>query len=327
MQIKVADDKQPQTDLLGLLLARPDVVESTRKKIEQEIWAIRAGAKSESEAAYEIEFQFGNSEHVMTLHDLRLEVGGRVAQMDHLIVNRFFQIWVCESKSFSEGVSINEQGEWSSYRGRRPYGIASPIEQNKRHMAVLKDVFAKGLVTLPKRLGLTLKPSLESLVLISNRAHISRPKGLAASRINGLNRVIKCEQLTTTIDKMLDKKDTVDMAVTIMSVVSRQTIERLARELAALHSPATFDWAAKFGLPASPTASAETNSTIQPQAKIRRSRPIGARAPAAGTTKAITCQSCGIPVSEAVVAYCLVNVARFSGRLLCMTCQRNVARG
>jgi hypothetical protein len=26
------------------------------------------------------------------------------------------EVWVCESKSFSQGVSINEHGEWSTWR-------------------------------------------------------------------------------------------------------------------------------------------------------------------------------------------------------------------
>lgn len=55
MQIKAADDKQPQIDALQALLARPDVDAHTRHRIEQEIRAIRAGAAGERDAAYEIE--------------------------------------------------------------------------------------------------------------------------------------------------------------------------------------------------------------------------------------------------------------------------------
>jgi len=44
MQIKAADDKQPQIDALSALLARPDVGPATRRQIETEIRRIRAGA-------------------------------------------------------------------------------------------------------------------------------------------------------------------------------------------------------------------------------------------------------------------------------------------
>lgn len=145
MEIKVADDKQPQIEALTALLARTDLDAPTRKRIDQEIWNIRTGAKGEREAAYEIEFHCRNNRNVMTIHDLRIECDGRVAQIDHLVITRLFEIWVCESKWFSEGVSINDHAEWVAYYGSKPRGIASPIEQNKRHIAVLNDVFARGL--------------------------------------------------------------------------------------------------------------------------------------------------------------------------------------
>ena len=91
----------------------------------------------------------------------RLEVDGRVAQIDHLIVNRFLHVWVCESKHFSEGVAVDEFGEWTGFSHGRPYGIGSPIEQNRKHIAVLNDAFRQRLVQPPKRLGFTLTPKGE----------------------------------------------------------------------------------------------------------------------------------------------------------------------
>ncbi|MHB8891400.1 MAG: nuclease-related domain-containing protein [Candidatus Limnocylindrales bacterium] len=70
------------------------------------------------------------------------------------------------SKHFAEGVSINDHGEWTGFSGGRPYGMASPIEQNRRHVAALEQAFATGLVQLPKRLGMVpIKPWIRSLVL------------------------------------------------------------------------------------------------------------------------------------------------------------------
>ncbi len=61
-------------------------------------------------AAYEIDFHHKASRNWAVIHDLRLEYRGRVAQIDHLLINRWLEFWVCESKHFSEGVAINEQG-------------------------------------------------------------------------------------------------------------------------------------------------------------------------------------------------------------------------
>lgn len=131
MQLKSADDRQPQVDALTVLLARPDIPSPTRQRIEQEIRNIKAGQRAENDAAYQIEFYAANNPNVMTIHDLRVSCNGRVAQIDHLIITRRFEFWVCESKRFAEGVEINEHGEWSAIYGEQKRGIPSPIEQNK----------------------------------------------------------------------------------------------------------------------------------------------------------------------------------------------------
>jgi hypothetical protein len=284
-----------------------------RRRIDLEIKRIRAGVAGERDAAYEIEFALSESRNRMTIHDLRLEVGGRVAQIDHLVINRLLDFWVCESKHFSEGVAVNEHGEWVAFFGHRPSGIPSPVEQNRRHVAVLADVFAKGLVPLPKRLGIaTIKPKFFSLVLVSNNARISRPKGrAAAARVDGLETVIKADQFAKTIDRAYDERSLAALG----RVVSADTIESIARQLANLHVPATVDWAARFGLPPAPIpAPMSTSVAPAPTTAV----------PTAGGRPG--CASCGRTVSNAVIAYCDANAARFGGATYCMTCQRLVGR-
>ena len=56
---------------------------------------------------------------VITIHDLRLEVNGRVAQIDHLLVNRTMTFYVFETKHFHAGIKIGEDGQflkWNNYR-------------------------------------------------------------------------------------------------------------------------------------------------------------------------------------------------------------------
>ena len=126
MQIKAADGRHADVIALERLLDRSNVPVATRKRIEDEIRTIRAGERGESDAAYEIELWFGESPNWATIHDLRIEVGGLAAQMDHLIINRFAEIWVCESKSFVEGVSVNDHGEWTRWWNGRPKACPPP---------------------------------------------------------------------------------------------------------------------------------------------------------------------------------------------------------
>ena len=79
MIIKTADDKQADIQTLSGLLARPGLDSATRNRIETELRLVRAGARGEREAAYEIEFHFGANHNRMVIHDLRLDVDGRIA--------------------------------------------------------------------------------------------------------------------------------------------------------------------------------------------------------------------------------------------------------
>jgi hypothetical protein len=314
MQLKSADNRQPQVDALTMLLARVDIPNPTRQRIEQEIRNIRAGQRAEKDAAYQIEFYAARNQNVMTIHDLRVSCNGRVAQIDHLIITRLFEFWVCESKRFAEGVEINDYGEWSARYGDERRGIPSPIEQNNRHIEVLRDVFASRLVALPKRSDHPVEPSFRGLVLVSDRTWIDRPIGDAASRVDGLDRVIKADQLRAKINSNRSAS---------AAVVDRQTIEDVARQLVALHAPATIDFARRFGLverttesrPIGPGLSAGLGQIVFGDAVWRgenRSRP------------ARSCEKCGDPVSEAVVDYCRDYAWLFENRILCVPCQDDI---
>ena len=263
MQIKAADDRNPDILALERLLDRPDVAAATRKRIEAEIRYIQAGERAEREAAYQIELYFGRSENWVTIHDLRLEVDGLVAQIDHLVINRLAEIWVCESKSFAEGVSINEHGEWSRWWHGRSEGMPSPIEQNRRHIHLLQRVFDDGLAPLPRRLGLApMRPRLRSLVLVSDNARISRPR----RKIDGLDEVIKAEQLKTRLVEALDSGSVLDLS----RAIGREGLEQFARGLAALHRPAAIDWASRFGLDRSMTGAPEPPPPAVPSSPARK---------------------------------------------------------
>ncbi|MBX9792781.1 MAG: NERD domain-containing protein [Burkholderiaceae bacterium] len=244
MLIKAASERSQDIETLQALLATPGITASTRALIDKEIRNIRTGAKGEAEAAYEIEFHHKASRNWAVIHDLRIEHQGRVAQIDHLLINRWLEIWVCESKHFSEGVAINEQGEFTGFVAGRPYGVPSPLEQNRKHVAVLQAVLGSSIVQLPTRLGLTLKPAIQSVILVSKGARISRPK----TKLDGIDRVIKSDQLRDLIERRIVEESAASSLLSMGRFISAETLEDLAKQIAGLHRPITFDWAGKFGL-------------------------------------------------------------------------------
>jgi hypothetical protein len=302
--IKAADDRRPDLDALAALLSRPGVDTETRARIDGELKRLRSGLHGERDAAYEIDFHYRGQDNVMVIHDLRIEFDGRSAQIDHLILNRALDIWVCESKSFVEGVKINEYGEWYRYYGGRTYGLPSPAAQNQRHVDVLRDVFGKGAIRLPKRV-VTLKPRLVSVVLVSNSAKIDRPRGRKVSSVERLDSVFKVEQLVRMIDKDIDRRNPIAL---LAKIVSQDSVRDIAEQLVRLHVVSQVDWSARFGLPAEAPIEDTAPSTPTPAATGR------------------VCASCGRTVTPKVAGYSLAHPDRFGGVVLCFDCQRSRPR-
>jgi hypothetical protein len=237
MLLKTADDKSGDILALEALLRRSDVDERHRRAIQDEIWSIRLGAKAEADAAYQLDFDLRDSKHWAVIHDLRIDVDGHVAQIDHLVISRMLEVFVCESKSYTGGVKVNEHGEWLTFRDRRPVGIPSPVEQNRRHIKVLEQVIDLGYVVLPRRI-VALKPTYRNIVLVSPGGLITRPP----KRLPELDSVVKVDQFRSYL---LDR-DFPDRQ--LLKLVGSDTLEAFGRQLVALHRPAKVDWAARFGL-------------------------------------------------------------------------------
>jgi hypothetical protein len=238
MLLKMADRKDTAIAELERLAA---VAPANRKAdIEQELRNMRSGLRGEQEAAYQIDFHLKESKRTVVIHDLRLDIAGRIAQIDHILIHRTLNVFVLETKHLHAGIKITEEGEflrWSDYR-KTYEGMASPFAQNDRHIAVLKDAFAQ--IEMPSRMGFRLSPTFVSFVLVSPNARVDRPKRFDTSRI------IKADVILDAVENKLDKLPLVETLSSIGRFVSFETILDIGRKLVALHKPAEFDFAARF---------------------------------------------------------------------------------
>lgn len=229
MLIKKPDD---QTPLLSTLEAQAAGTGPKAKRATTELRNRKAGLRAERESAYLIDHDFADSKNWAVIHDLRLEHGGRVAQIDHVLINRWLQVYVLETKGFHDGVKINEEGEflrWNNF-AKRYEGMPSPLAQNDRHINVLGDVLET--IELPTRLGLRIPPEFMSFVLVSPNAQIKRPEKFDTTR------VIKADQLKKSIWRDIDNENPlVGLLKTAAKIVAPETVEYVARELAKKHRP------------------------------------------------------------------------------------------
>jgi hypothetical protein len=251
---------------------------SAKSRIELELRFMRAGIKGEQESAYFIDFENAASKNRVVLHDLRFEINGRVAQIDHLMINRLLDVYVFETKHFNTGIKITEDGEflrWNDYK-KTFEGMPSPLEQNERHIAVLKDVFEQ--IDMPTRLGLRLAPTFHTLVLIAPNARIDRPKKFDTSR------VIKADHLNKTLRKDIDESGILG-AFSMAKMVASETIEDIGRQLLLRHSPIKIDYSAKFGLNAVQKTVAEA-PVVSPPIKLQPKQEVSGN-------KSMKCRACG----------------------------------
>ncbi|NVN99194.1 MAG: NERD domain-containing protein [Geobacteraceae bacterium] len=300
MILKNADSRERDiAELERLLLIAP---KTARQKIEQELRAVRAGAKGEQESAYLIDFDFKDAQRTVVIHDLRLEINGRVAQIDHLLIHCSMNFFVLETKHLHAGMQITEEGEFKQWNDfKKTYeGMASPLAQNERHIAVLKDAVAR--IELPSRAGITLSPSFHSYVLISPKARIDRPKKFDASHI------IKADVLLKTFQDQFEKNGVVDTFANIARTVSLETITGIGRKLVRMHKPITIDYVAKFGIKEKP-------EPVEAVAVVQES-------PAPQYAGGAKCQECGAEVDKKVVFFCRLKKDKFNGMILCRDCQQ-----
>jgi hypothetical protein len=158
--------------------------------------------------------------------------------------------------------------------------MASPLAQNERHIEVLNDAFEH--IDTPSRVGMRLTPVFLSYVLVSQRARIERPKRFDTSH------VLKADMLS--VEDELNKRSLLKGLGHISRFIASPTLRAIGRKLVALHKPATFDYAARFGIP-----TMATPGTVSTASDARPPRVALAPTPRADTRRKTrpTCRHCG----------------------------------
>ncbi|MGE3333456.1 MAG: nuclease-related domain-containing protein [Rhodospirillaceae bacterium] len=236
MIFKEMDDKSAALAALERCLELAGNDTRKRSLIQEELRTLKAGINGEREAAYHIDFYVRDRKNSGVIHDLRIELAdGRTAQIDHLLINRANIFYVLETKSFT-GVKITEEGEflrWNAWK-KTYEGMASPLEQAKRHTVVL--------ASLIESLGLP-APEIRHYILVSPKARIDRPKRFDTSR------VIKADQF---FDAYLRDIDNTNIFKLIYNAARTDPVDNIAQYIVGNHKPIVFNYEGKFGLNAGP---------------------------------------------------------------------------
>jgi hypothetical protein len=291
MIIKSKDDTRAAIARLHDLLVRRKNSKKQQAAVEEELSRALAGAQGENEAARCIDRALEGSEDWAVIHDLRLERKGRVAQIDHLLIGRRFDLLVIGSRHVATALRVDSGGEFHIRSGSGWKTIPSPIEENTRHIIVLNELINHHQL-LPTRLGLPMQPSFRNLILVPAECQVSPRRADEAI-------IVKIDRLDSRLAEFTGGSNPVCDILSVTKVCSTRTIIDFARALVGLHRPAACDYAARFGidLPAPP---------VKRPADRQR------------------CQECGAPVGAKLAAHCRANSRRFGKRILCRDCQAAV---
>ena len=284
-----------------------------RDRAARDIAFVKAGARGEDEAAYHIDFHLKSVPNWAVIHDLRLEWRGRVAQIDHLLIDRFLQINVVESKSFRSKIRY-ANGGWERINYNHWEGIPSPVDQNDRHILVLEQLIKDRQLT-PKKLGFPVPPKYVNIVLVQPTCSI----------IGGYPADVRVHRMDSFVKKL---RAELPIGMEVFKLISPETLQAFATQLLAFHTPARVPARVPAPIPTHPNSPPLPNPTMAPAPKPMPapvSQPAAARVQAASAAPQ-TCESCNGPLTGAEAEYCQKFPRKFGGKLLCRGCQKPAGR-
>lgn len=264
MLLKQKDNRDSDIQELNRLLVS-NLTAKQRFMVERELKCLQSGERNEQNSAYYLDFRYKDSKNWAVIHDLRIEHRGRVAQVDHLLINRFLDVFVLESKNYYYGIKVTPEGEFLVWNGKTYQAIESPIEQNNRHIQALQMVVEDRNLG-PRRLGFAIPINYRNIVLLSPTSKIIRPDAAPFD----LSAIQKADAFSSFAAKEVDKKTIIEAP----KIIGSDTLQEFGEKLARLHRPGAFDYAAKFGI-----ETATTSQTAPPSAPALSTAPVSATQP------------------------------------------------
>jgi len=180
---------------------------SVRDEIDMDIVYIKAGDQGEKNVYYELKNSFIP---MLVLHNVVIKYDDYKAQMDYVVITNKF-ICILETKKLNGNITINTEGDFvrsfTNRNGRiyKKEGMYSPVSQNQRHVRILQNLMLQEKVIK--------KTPVLSLVVIANPKSIIDFK---YAKKETKDQIVKYDQLTQRIKKMMDANNLVDLSYTNM---------------------------------------------------------------------------------------------------------------
>ena len=240
MLIRDLDHGDDDIRKLKQILGR-DLTVNQRFLVESELLRLTGKASDSVNPTQILDFYCSINAKWAVLHNLKLKGQDGIQRIDHLVISCYFDVVLLNSACFYHDLKISVDGEYRLFDGRDYQPIISPYQKCQQQLGMLVEVFNEEVLA-PSRIGVPLRPKLHAIVLVSPSRNVIRPP----DSVLDTSHVIAANQF---IHKLLRHQLGVGAGLLKLArYCQRSTLERIARELAALHQTECIDFAAEIGL-------------------------------------------------------------------------------
>ena len=231
--------------------------EAVKQAIERDKARISYGKTGETQIMYELK----NSHMPMyIIHDLYLEYNGCTAQIDYLIVTRKVTL-LLECKNLYGNILVDNAGNFIRRSGSgqtfRQEGMYSPVTQNERHLALIKEMRRDTKNVLLKGLfESNFNNNYRSLIVMAN------PKSIIDYRYapqDIKDKIVKADGLIRKINEICSTSNLPDMSDKQMKALADFFMEH--------HTANKTDYTAKYQNMINKEATKETVALVATESK------------------------------------------------------------
>jgi ssDNA-binding Zn-finger/Zn-ribbon topoisomerase 1 len=216
-----------------MILKEKDPLNSTDPRI-------KAGFDAERQMAHYLQRAFGKDAECYVLNDLRIELDGDFAQIDHLVVTRF-GFFIIESKA--GGIVVTKRGDWERQFDGRSMGMQSPVNQAEEQGRILRGLLQENRESLRSKYffgklqGGFQAALVEVLVAVSDKGTIRAE--IEVPELDKSDNIPK--RIRSRLDELTEKAKILSLknlfSTEVFWEMPAHDVEAVARFLVAEHKP------------------------------------------------------------------------------------------
>jgi hypothetical protein len=178
---------------------------------------------------------FAGDEDVVVLHDLRVHCELGSAHIDHLIMTRYLDVFLIESRIAGDQVVVGTEEDFSvRYRDGSVFRIRSPITQLRRAIAVSQHIFRR--IELPTRFGERILPEFHRRIVIPRDTRLTNHSEVRQSYF------VNPRDLVKSVKKCSQQS----FLKSVFGGLSRDQLTGIARIVARWHAPDKVEFMRKY---------------------------------------------------------------------------------